>query len=63
MDDKFYIVMRDRLQNTINKWHPTKEEAMEEAERLCRQERARFYVLEVISYVEVEEIPVKWTEK
>jgi hypothetical protein len=41
-------------------FHVTFEEARTEAERLCRKERATFYILKVEGKCFIEALPVKW---
>ncbi len=60
--DKFWIVMRDKSETYVVKRHVTEEEAKAEAERLCRKENARFFILEVTAYVEPKDMPVAWQE-
>lgn len=56
-----YAVAKESLNTfTFSKFHETYEEAAKEAERLCRKERATFYVLEAKSKCYLEEIPVIW---
>lgn len=59
----FWLVVRYGTYN-INKWHMTEAEATLEAERLCRKENDRFYVLKVtpVMFCEREKNPVLWTE-
>ena len=45
--DKFYIVLKDGLYDTARRY-PTETEAMTAAERLCKKEGKRFYILETI---------------
>lgn len=58
--EKFWVVMRDKQDNYFRKRHASEAEAKAEAERLSKQECARFFVLEMIAYVEPQEPPVIW---
>lgn len=44
----------------FSKLHPTLQEAKEEAERLCRKEKACFYVVELLQKCFIPEIEVHW---
>lgn len=44
----------------FNHLHPTLEEAKTEAERLCRKEKATFYVVELLEKCFTNETPVTW---
>lgn len=58
--EKFWIVIKDIKETYTSKRHPSEEEAKAEAERLCKKENARFFVLEMVAYVEPQEPPVIW---
>jgi len=64
LPDKFWIVQRADGKNVSKAFyrHYQIESAKNEAARLCQQERTKFYVLEVVSFVQPETPPVKWTE-
>ena len=36
------------------------DEAKKETERLCREERAKFYIVQIIAECEPKEIPIQW---
>ena len=58
-----YGVVKEHLniwQFQFSKLHNTKDEARDEAERLCRKERATFYVVELIEKCYLDETPLKW---
>jgi hypothetical protein len=59
---KFFVVIRDQEGTFIKHRHATVLEAAREAQRLCRKERKRFYVAEVVAAVEFSEAPVIWTD-
>lgn len=61
--DVFWIVLRDKQGGTyISKRHESMEAARTEAERLCRKEGGRFYVMAVCGFYEPQETPVVWRE-
>jgi hypothetical protein len=60
--DKYVVVRESNNVYNFSKFHHTYAEAKEEAERLCRQERATFYVLEVKGKCYIPETPVTWKE-
>ena len=55
---QFYVVIR-KEDKTYHR-HDTEQKAMEEAERLCKKEKATFNVLKMIGRFEVAEVPVVW---
>jgi len=56
-----YGVVKEHLNLwQFSKLHNTQEEARDEAERLCRKERATFYVVELIEKCYLDETPLKW---
>lgn len=60
-----YAVVRDAEfdnQKKFTLYHDSLEKAKEEAARLCRKERARFVVLQVVAMCDIDEVPVKWEE-
>ena len=58
---KFWMVKKDDEHCGTKKIHYAKEEATLEAERLCRQENCRYFVLESISHCEPQSPPAVWT--
>ena len=48
-----YAIVRDEINKKFTKFHDTFEEANLEAERLCKQERVPFFILEVIGSVHI----------
>ncbi|MCK9568797.1 hypothetical protein M0R72_07645 [Candidatus Pacearchaeota archaeon] len=63
MDSKFWVVIKQdtakRASLSFNpRVYPSVGEAKNEAERLCRKERCKFFVLEVIAAVEPETPPI-----
>jgi len=59
---KFWAVWKDHGGAAPQKRHETKESAIEEANRLARQERADYYVLEVIGIVDQPVIPLAYRD-
>ena len=57
MIQKFWMVIREG-QSSTNIKQPTYENAEMEAMRLAEKERCRFYILEAIEYVEIQQMPV-----
>ena len=64
LDNKYAVVRLapEGAPMQFKKWHDTYELAKAEAERLCRKEKDTFGIVRLVSYCEVEETPVKWTE-
>jgi len=60
--NKFYVVMRDKVETHICKRHANLEDARAEAERLSRKEKAIFFVLEMVGYAEPQDPPIMWVE-
>jgi hypothetical protein len=60
--DKFWVVLRDKVEAYVSKRHSSFEEARTEAERLSQKENARFYVLAVVGYATPSFPPVTWIE-
>lgn len=58
--EKYVVVNGWQLEKRFTKFHETREQAIEEAERLCKKEKVPFYVLEVIGEVQIADVPVKW---
>ena len=59
----FWIVIRDTERaNLVCKRHFSEGEARVEAERLCKKENARFFLLHTVAYVDPNEPPVTWHE-
>lgn len=58
--ENFWIVLRDKSETYVTKRYASLEEARAEAERLCKRESARFYVLHVVGCAEPKEPPVQW---
>ena len=58
--EKKYAVVKAELEKKFTKWHDTYDEAIKEAERLCRIEKATFYVITILAKCFIEEQPVKW---
>ncbi len=56
---KFYMVIKDGVSYTEKK-HDTFLEARKEAERLCKKERDKFYILGSITKCEPGPVTVKW---
>lgn len=54
----FYVVMRDRADTHITKRHATQGEAQREADRLCRKEGGRFFVLRATLSIERPDWPL-----
>lgn len=59
---KYAVVRAYNDNRTFSKFHDSKEEAFQEAERLCRKEETRFFVLELVGYVDIDKAPVKRVE-
>ena len=57
-----YAVVRQANIFEFTKFHESLEEARTEAERLARKEKARFFVLKMVGYVDRKEVPVEWVE-
>lgn len=47
---------------SFTKLHETKEKALKEASRLCKETRYRFVILRTVGYVEAPEVPVEYKE-
>ena len=62
MDEKFWMVKRESGGGDPSRRHESKEEAIEEAERLASKENARFFILEAIGVVARVRQPVNYTE-
>jgi hypothetical protein len=62
--EKYAVVRIEQEGNSMKfaLWHDTYQRATDEAERLCRKERAQFGVLKLMAVCSVNEIPVTWTE-
>ena len=58
--ENFWIVIRDKPETYVSKRHYSLAEARAEAERLCRKEAVRFYVLRVVGCAEPMRPPVQW---
>jgi hypothetical protein len=54
---KFWMVIREG-QSSTNTKHTTYKVAEAEARRLAEKERSRFYILEAIEFVELQQTPV-----
>jgi len=62
--DKFWMCFVEGT-SSCSMQHINRTEAMEEAERLLRQDRnigKKVYLLEVVGYVHFEQMPVKWEQ-
>ncbi len=57
---KFWIVTRNTYDFIALMRHETKEAAMNEAERLAREEGMTFLVFRLEAVCETEERPIKW---
>ncbi len=60
--NKFAVVRVSFSECSFSKLHTDFETAKVEAERLCRKERTKFYVMEIKAQCYVPETPVKWEE-
>lgn len=60
--EKFWAVWRSTGGSAPSKRHATKEEAVLEAERLCRQTNELYYVLEVIGAIKPIVTPTEFIE-
>jgi len=60
--EKFWAVWRVDGGGPPTKRHASKSDAIKEADRLARQSSAKYYVLESVGYVEVPDIPARYTE-
>jgi len=60
--EKFWVVLRDKAETYVHKRHSSLEEARAEAERLCRKENARFYVLAVVGLAQPCSQPIEWID-
>ena len=58
----FWCVMRDKGESYVSKRHPCFESAKMEAQRLCRKEGGRFYVLQLVGYVQPSPTPIEWVD-
>lgn len=54
-----FAVVKATTPYRFSKIHGGKPEALAEAERLCRQENTKFYIIEIIGHVEIDQAPVK----
>ena len=62
MTEYKYAVVKTSLQMCFMKFHDSKEEAYLEAERLCKKEETRFFVLKLVGYVDVKVAPIERVE-
>lgn len=60
--EKWAVVCAGQSPKQFKAWHPTIESARAEAERLCKQTRQKFYVIQAVAVVETAEPPIKYTE-
>jgi len=56
----FAVVSEGPIVKNFSKIHATLEEAMSEAERLCKKDRIPFTVIKLVSTVIPEEVLVTW---
>ena len=56
---KFWMVLRDNPGSGAHIRHDTLRSAKEEAARLCERERARFFVLRAVEFVQPKEMPIE----
>jgi hypothetical protein len=59
---KFAVVGLNSNNKTFTTWHDTLESAKTEAERLARQVRQPFAVIQLVGVMRPSEIPVEWKE-
>lgn len=59
---RFAVVRENHNFYEFTKFHETYELAQKEAERLCRKEKASFYVMEAKVKCYVQEQPITWVE-
>jgi hypothetical protein len=57
---RFYVVIRKEDKTYVR--HDSMMKAVDEAERLCKKEKATFNVLELVGRFEVADAPVIWRE-
>lgn len=56
------VVAAGHNNKTFAVWHPTLESARQEAERLAKQTRQKFYVIKAVAVVEPTEPPIIYKE-
>lgn len=57
-----YAVIRNQdpqYEMSFKKWHSNEKDAQEEAERLARKHQAKFWIVKLVGYCEIDTIPVK----
>ncbi len=63
MIEIYAVVNLNQVPMTFSKLHPTKELAMDEAERLCKKEKAEFGILHLVGICKLAEPtkPIIWS--
>lgn len=58
--DRIYSMNNcETAEKKFNKWHSSKEEAIQEAERLCRKEQCAVFIVKLVGIIQVDSIPLK----